>query len=393
MTQDVVDLIKNNSCIMVKPNTKIRNTRGRFWLAQRYIVMAVTDLRARSGRFETPWNAVTDPLFHLPPLIHISDRLSDIVDQRAIEINQLARAQNKRIMIMWSGGIDSTLVVSSFIKNLDASDLKNVTVILTLNSIAENYNFFRNQISGKINCVSWLTVDFTNEFLSKNIVLHGDPGDCLFGPSVSMYEPLMPERKHLESYKQHLGFIAQYIEERNKEAVLKFNVSGIGKWYCERITQNLEESAPDGINNVADWWWWHYINFKWQYSLMRPVFRRKTNGSELLPTTRENIESYCRTSFFNTDRFQQWSYSNLPYHVGNDRRNHKRQAKDYIYELDRDQVYKTYKTKIESVPVYDDSAYFLTKRPLLWSNDWVGYHTEYPGLSEACVLQLEKFRG
>lgn len=393
MTVDVNELIKNNSCIMVKPNTKIRNPKGRFWVAQRYIVMAVTDLRARSGTFETPWHAPTDALFKLPPLIHITDSLSDIVDQRAIELNQIAKDQNKRILIMWSGGIDSTLVVSSFIKNLSAADLQNVTVVLTLNSIMENYNFFQNQISKKVNCVSWLTVNFTNEFFEKNIVLHGDPGDCLFGPSISMYESLMHDRRHLESYKNHLSTIAKTIEERNKEAVLRFNVPGIGKWYSERITANLEEVAPDGIENVADWWWWHYINFKWQFSLMRPFFRRKTNGSELIATTRENIQSYCENSFFNTARFQQWSYSNLPYHVGNDKKNHKKQAKDYIYDLDGNDIYRTHKTKIESVPVYDDSAYFVTKRPLLWADNWTGYHTEYPGLTEACTLQLEKFRG
>jgi hypothetical protein len=32
----------------------------------------------------------------------------------------------------------------------------------------ENYNFFQTQISKKVNCVSWLTVNFTNEFLEKN---------------------------------------------------------------------------------------------------------------------------------------------------------------------------------------------------------------------------------
>jgi hypothetical protein len=257
----------------------------------------------------------------------------------------------------------------------------------------ENYNFFQTQISKKINCVSWLTVNFTNEFFEKNIILHGDPGDCLFGPSISMYESLMHDRKHLESYKNHLDYIAKTIEERNKEAVLQFNVPGIGKWYSERITANLEEVAPDGIKNVADWWWWHYINFNWQYSLMRPFFRRKTDGSELVATTRENIQSYCENSFFNTARFQQWSYSNLPYHVGNDRKNHKKQAKDYIYNLDSNDIYRAHKTKIESVPAYDDNAYVSTKRPLLWDKDWIGYHSEYPDLTESCILQLEKFRG
>jgi hypothetical protein len=393
MTADVNELIKNNACIMVRPNTRIKNPRGRYWVAQRFIVMAVTDLRARSGTFETPWDSPINPAFKLPPMIHITDSLSDIADQRALELNQIAKEQNKRILIMWSGGIDSTMVVSSFIKNLSTADLQNVAVVLTLNSIMENYDFYKTQIAGKINCVPWLTVDLTDDFLEKNIVLHGDPGDCLFGPSISMYQSLMPDGKHLEPYTKHLDTIARVIEERNKEAVLRFNVPGIGKWYSNRITQNLQEVAPEGVVNVADWWWWHYINFKWSYSIMRPVFRRKTNGSELISLKTENTQSYYKNSFFNTDRFQQWSYSNLPYHVGSDKQNHKRQAKDYIYDLDHNDVYRTHKTKIESVPVYDDSLYFMTKRPILWTQDWQGYHSECPGLLEACELHLEKFRG
>lgn len=393
MTADVNELIENNACIMVKPNVRVKNPRGRFWVAQRFIVMAVTDLRARAGTFETPWNAPINPAFKLPPLIHIPDRLSDIVDQRAIELNQIAKVQNKRILIMWSGGIDSTMVVSSFIKNLSTADLANVAVVLTLNSIMENYDFYRTQIAGRINCVPWLDIDLTDEFLEKNIVLHGDPGDCVFGPSVSMYSALMADGRHLEPYTKHLDFIAKTIEERNKEVVLRFNVPGIGKWYSNRITRNLEQVAPEGVTNVADWWWWHYINFKWSYSVMRPVFRRKTNGSELIPLKTENTQSYYQNSFFNTARFQQWSYSNLPYHVGNDRRNHKRQAKDYIYDLDHNDVYRSYKTKIESVPVYDDSLYFTTKRPVLWTQNWQGFHTEHPGLTDACLIKLEQFRG
>jgi hypothetical protein len=393
MTEDVNSLIENNACIMVKPNVRVKNPRGRFWVAQRFIVMAVTDLRARSGTFETPWNAPINPTFKLPPLIHIPDRLSDIADQRALELNQTAKAENKRIVIMWSGGIDSTMVVSSFIKNLSAADLQNVAVVFTLNSIMENYDFYRTQIAGRINCIPWLSIDLTDDFLEKNILLHGDPGDCLFGPSVSMYSALMSDGHHLEPYTNHLDFIAKTIEERNKEVVLRFNVPGIGKWYSNRITRNLEEVAPEGIVNVADWWWWHYINFKWSYSVMRPVFRRKTNGSESISLKTQNTESYYQNSFFNTARFQQWSYSNLPYHVGNDRRNHKRQAKDYIHELDHNDVYRSYKTKIESVPVYDDSLYFVTKRPVLWTQNWQGYHTEYPGLIDACLIKLEQFRG
>jgi hypothetical protein len=306
---------------------------------------------------------------------------------------RIAKEENKQILVMWSGGIDSTLVLTALLKNSTPADLDNVRVILTLNSIIENYDFYKNHIEPKFKCINWLDIEITNELLEKNIVIHGDPADCLFGPSVAMYEKLIPTGEHLLPFKDNVGLIAKVIDSKNLHLAKEFNVPEFGLWYAKKITNNLLEVAPDGVDTIADWWWWHYFNFKWQFSLVRPLMRRRNKGAELVPLSDKNFMSYLNNSFFNTARFQQWSYSNLKNHVGNDIKNHKLLAKQYIYDYDHNSVYLNVKTKVESVPVYDQGAELKLRKPIVWSRRWVGYYDNHPELMQHCIRHLEMYKG
>jgi hypothetical protein len=202
--------------------------------------------------------------------------------------------------------------------------------------------------------MQWLDVLITNDFLEQNMLLHGDPADCLLGPSIMMYEKLMVDGRHLLPFKDHVDLIAKSIDSKKISLIKQLAIPGFSRWYAEKITNNLLEVAPENVRTVADWWWWHYFNFKWQFSLMRPFVRRKVDGAEHDPIYTANLQGYLDTAFFNTARFQQWSYSNLHTLIGNSIANHKKQAKEYIFELDKNQTYLDYKVKTESMPIYDN---------------------------------------
>lgn len=390
---NIDELIKSNSTLVLRTYSPIKNIKGRYWVGIRSMLFGSSDVRSRIGTFNNPWLAESSIIHKPPPLIYINDKLKDLVDARAIELNDYAKKNNKRILIQWSGGIDSTLVLSAFIKNISAADLSNVAVILTLNSIIENYDFYRTQIAGKISCVNWLDIEITDEVLRNNLILHGDPADCLFGPSISMYGPLIADKRHLEPFKDNINLIAKTIDLPKFDVINKFQLQGFGRWYAEKITENILEVKPDNITSIADWWWWHYFNFKWEFSLSRPFQRRRTLGNENTGLSTDLINEFFYTAFFNTHRFQQWSYSNLPYLVGNDVKNHKREAKQYIYELDQNQKYLTHKVKVESVPIYDQGLALNLRRPIMWDQNWKGYHTDYPKLVHTCVSKLEQYKG
>lgn len=392
---DIEQLLKNSSHISTGYSSAIHNLKGRYWHHIKDIVFAITEVRARQGTFTTPWGATTSKLYAPPALIYINDKFDDIVNDRAVELNQIAKDQKKKILIQWSGGIDSTLVLSAFIKNLSAQDLENVSVVMTVYSILENYDFYTTQIKNKINCIPWLNIVITDDFLKHNMLLHGDPADALLGPSVSMYEKLMPDNRHLLPFKDNTDLIAKSIDAKKINLIKQLAIPGFSRWYTEKITNNLLEVAPEHIRTIADWWWWHYFNFKWQFSLTRPFTRRRVDGSEYEPISDANLQDYVDTAFFNTARFQQWSYSNLPTLVGNDIANHKRQAKEYIFELDKNQTYRDYKIKTESMPVYDNPRELrgTLVRPLVYDQNWKGYYGDYPDLYKTYGEKLEKYKG
>jgi len=393
---DLNNIIKHNSHIYIPKSAalgNVHNIHGRYWLAMTEIIFALTDLRARAGTFADPWSSEKNPLFAPPPLVYTPDTLSDLLDQRAIELNEIAKAQGKRILIMWSGGIDSTVVLASFIKNLSAADLSNVSVLLTLNSISENPEFYQQQIAGKVHCMPYLEYIVNEENLGKYMLLHGDPADCLFGPSVAMFADLVPSGDHNKPFKDNVSLIAKTIERKSLRTIKRLGVDGFGKWYANKITNNLLEVAPDGVETISDWWWWHYYNFKWEFSIMRYVIRRKTNGFETQLLSTQALADIVDHTYFNTDKFQQWSYSNLRTHIGKDLSTHKLQAKQYIYELDKNQMYFNYKSKMESIPAYDQGSLVQIRRPFLWDHQWVGHYPEDTALRRKCIDLLESYKG
>ena len=361
------------------PDANISNIYGRHWDAISTNIMGTHDLRSRFGTFPTPWGAKSGNLFTPPPFLHISDSLKDLLDSRAIELSSIAKNSNKKIVIMWSGGIDSTTVVSAFIKNLNSQDLTNISICLTTESILENANFYQKYIAPNFKCISYYDMRVTDEFLSNNILLHGDPGDCLFGPSLAMYAG----ETHQQLWKDNLSNIIKGIDNFNNHNTKP----GFSEWYVNKITNNLLEVQPLGVDSVADWWWWHYYNFKWEFSIWRPFFRGRYDIKD--PISIANIESYVKNTFFNTDKFQQWSYSNLKTHVGRNKQHHKKQAKQYIFELDKNLEYFTTKVKVPS----DPTRLYRVAMVMYYDKNWVGHYLTEPGVQETAIELLESFTG
>jgi hypothetical protein len=239
----------------------------------------------------------------------------------------------------------------------------------------------------------YLNYVVNEENIKKYMVLHGDPGDCLFGPSTAMFANLVPTGDHNKPFKDNTSIIANSIDRNSLRIIKNLGVDGFGKWYTNKITENLLEVAPDGVETISDWWWWHYYNFKWEFSIWRYVLRRKTDGYETQSLSDQSIDDIVKHTFFNTDKFQQWSYSNLRSHIGADLSTHKHLAKQYIYELDRNDMYFTHKTKTESIPVYNQGSIIPARKPILWDRNWTGYYDDYPHLRLACIDCLESYKG
>lgn len=368
------------SSMMVKTpmfhgDTQVINPNGQHWDNIGRYVLGLHDVRPRLGTFTNPWNADSSKLFIMPAIRTVDDSLSDLLNQRACELLSLSARENRRIAIMWSGGIDSTCMLSSFIKN--AHNLDQLVVYCNHNSIKENPEFYKNHILGKIECCDVADLDVTDELFKSYILLHGDPGDCIYGPSMPMYRELLPDQQHLLPWRDHKHLIVDGITRHG--ASFEFS-----NWYVNKVSDNIEEVGIYNVNTIADWWWWHYYNLKWGFSILRPFYGLRKSRRPTL--TAESLQSYIATTFYNTEYFQNWSHSNL-HRLCYDPVQHKIDAKLYIFELDRNEQYLKNKRKVESLPVD------LIGYPTYLDKNLKPYYLTDPGVKEALLELLEQYTG
>ena len=260
----------------------IKNPYGQYWLVIGDYISGLHDVRARQGTFTNPWSAASNPVFAAPAVRAVNDSLGDLLDRRASELLSTQR----RLAVMWSGGIDSTCVLTALLKN--TSNLDQLVVYLTKTSIAENPEFYKNFIENKIECRDTDALDISNEFLNSYILLHGDPGDCLYCPSMMMYKHLLPDNRHLLPWRTNRNLIAEGIDRYRARPDRKnvWFVPGFTDWYVNKVSNNIEEVGGYEINTIADWWWWHYFNLKWEFSILRPFYIPRTNR-------RSTISLFC----------------------------------------------------------------------------------------------------
>jgi len=361
---------------------------GQKWFSIFSLIPMTLDIRARYGNFSTPWNAPIDPSFvsRLPQPTALS--LSEIYDRRALEIFDVAVQTNKNIVIQWSGGVDSTSMLTAFLKNLSRADQDNITIALSTNSLVENPLFYQKYISKKLKIINWLDVDVSNDFLDKNIILHGDPANCLYGPSSMMYSDLAREGKHLEPWKHHKDSIIRSI---NKQAPDYPGTVDIGEWYVDKISSVLEELFINRISTVCDWWWWHYFNFKWYGSIIRPLAWCREDYSA--PISKSNYEFFSRNTFYAGQEFQDWSYTNLHRLIGkNPSDAYKPDVKKYILDFDGNRTYHN-KKKFQASRVTNHIDLHYRKVPVLFDENWVGHYWDDASMRDSVLHCLDKFQG
>lgn len=383
-----MDFENNRLLTLYIPPKNINNIYGRYWAWMHVLILAHLGLmKARSGTYTDPWNSKLDPLMKLPNLYYVDHKLHDLLNSRAIDIFNKAKQSNRRIYMMWSGGIDSTAVLSAFLRNLSTADHDIITVVMSQDSVNENPHFYSNYIDGKLNAIQFVNFNVTEDFLkNKGIIITGDPADALQGPSVPMYEHLVPTGDHLKPFAGNEHLIIDPIEAPYRNLIKKNNIVGFGSWYVNKVSANLHEIAPPGVESIADWWWWHYINLKWEASIWRPLLRRKVNLEESLSV--DTINEFVTNTFFNTPEFQRWSYSNRHQFItNNDPMTHKRQLKEYIFEFDKNQDYFEHKTKVQSVP-----PRIVCEYPSYVNWDWSGVRVS-PELEACVVAKLEEYKG
>jgi signal peptidase I len=165
-------------------------------------------------------------------------------------------ASNKKIYVLWSGGIDSTLVVVSLLKAGIRKD--QIYVVCNTDSQKENYNFFL-KIINSVNIVSTERIMQTLKYQNLDgLILSAEHGDLSYGYDFSseILQIFGPEYLGLPATREN---ITKYFTHK------KLNIQSANCWYD--IFMESVKTSPRTIDTVYDFSWWVGFNWRWQYAL------------------------------------------------------------------------------------------------------------------------------
>jgi hypothetical protein len=263
-----------------------------------------------------------------------------ICNNRARLLMDQAKQGNRKIAIMWSGGVDSTLIATSLLKTCTKDELKeNCVVLLSQDSIIENPAFYDKHILPNFELMA------ANNFAhimgnDKYLYVTGEGNDQLFA-SLFVIEAFKVFHKDPESPYKEISdsLMIPFIQHRTS-----FNEKDSTKLY--RILEKLCVASPVKIQTPYQFFWWCNFALKWQNVYVRSMLFSH-------PINRNNIKPEINyTTFFHNDEFQQWTMNTVNKHgrIGKDDTNHsyKEVCKEIIYEYDGNLDYRKNKNKYGS---------------------------------------------
>lgn len=261
----------------------------------------------------------------------------EICSERVRELMSLQNETDFKICIPYSGGIDSTMVLVSFLKELGPlAARERLIVYLNRNSINENPTFYEKYIRHSLNFRS--SERLWEIFDGKNIYVSADFNDQLVGSWV------VQEVGHLLGEKT---IAKPYTRELIVE-ILKFkgmSDSGATFWF-ECLEQNIKYQNVTTITTINDFFWWTSFNLKWQAVYFGVIMRTLPFSRAIL--SHEMLEK-CFQPFFMSHDFQRWSFSNPDLKIQNSWDSYKWHFKELIFAFNQDATYRDEKIKIGSL--------------------------------------------
>ena len=96
------------------------------------------------GEWSIAWPVTIKKKFLMPAYDkNFNKTYEDITDARTEDVRKLIIEKNTKFAVAYSGGIDSTLVVASLIKNLTKEQLTNIYIYCDTASVIENPIFYK----------------------------------------------------------------------------------------------------------------------------------------------------------------------------------------------------------------------------------------------------------
>ena len=271
------------------------------------------------------WNFDTSFADKLPVALNDSISLTDLVDQRAVDLIEQAGDQN--IAVSWSGGVDSTLVICALLKN--GFPKQQLRILCTKPSISEYTQFYRWMVDQKIDIQ-----------IHEPLIPHLANVDCRFVVSGWCADQLFGSNIHLKTMKlYHKPWFDSLLAAFSQ--LQEINLSPKGKQLMEESWLNYAKHLGVQLEQWCDFAWLYNFGVKWSYVSNEPRLALAGTPNELKAVP-----------FFDTYDFQCWSIRNWPTlkqrNVYKDKQYYKQELKQYIYDYTKDADYLYHKGKHNS---------------------------------------------
>jgi hypothetical protein len=284
----------------------------------------------------------------------------ELCNERAQQLLARAERLDTQLYAFWSGGIDSTCLLISLLKNASPSQRERLVVLMSEESIAEYPLFYRKYIRGQLRRESAMLFPYI--IGTPVLLVNGECNDQLFGSDI------------IETAINRFGTDA-VCKPYDRNLFASFFTQGIGgegmgsdtPFYVE-LFEHLCDNAPVTLSSNYDHFWWINFVLKWQTVYMRMLNYTAERNAHLL------TETYLRkyyAPFYNTEGFQLWSMENTDQRLTNGWRSYKWPAKDVIYNFTKDANYRDIKVKRGSLKFL-----IMSQVSSNFIDDKFGFHNE-----------------
>lgn len=299
----------------------------------------------------------TDPTadIHIPDYLQIplkcqTSSWEDLTRQRCRDLEDCL-TQYQDCTILWSGGIDSTYILSSVIGFLNQDLFDKITIGLSAASIWENPYFYHDQILPRFKKIQ----DVEHQKIKpRSLVVSGNQADKIMFPEIMLqwlYEQVGQPQDLVSCKDKLLDYLERLINNRGKSESLY------------EITLQSAQRADVDIFTASDFLWWLGFNFTFV-----GMFYSKWGVHWTQSTTLQELEQ-DKFYWFCDPRWQSWamSCSGRFEHIGDDwHRQYKQPAKDIIFKIDGNRFYRDYKQKIFSGTPLELSHENLYDKSVKW---------------------------
>jgi len=316
---------------------------------------------SRNGEWTLPWEQVLVPGFEMPAYDPtFSKTFEEVTDSRALEIRELI-SQGKKIALMYSGGIDSTVILCSLLKNLTKEELGSLTICTSIHSVHENPDFWKKHVVDKIKVLDTTLLWYDNIIKLGFVPVTGDEGDAILGTQIGLnlyhnydsYVRYLPQqaRKRLSKMKHKISdptvhfsnfkdIISRHLGYDDSPEGLEF-----GKQLYAKYEHNIAtaKNAPP-IESLHDFFWWLIFDVKYlNCSIRGSIYYNITMPVKDVIDTQFN--------WYNGREYQLWSMANNNngQKIRRTVSSYKYAARKYIYDFDNNDWYFYFKTKLESL--------------------------------------------